>query len=336
VPVPLYDKSHYGKLHLEIRDEHQLNYGNAMRVMECLWSFWIRGTLSERAAYVIGAVLMATGVVHVLVLIFSGETWLGPLSLRKPATFGLSFGLTLITVAWVSTFLDISQRSRTMLLTLLAAACVFETALVSLQAWRGVPSHFNVETRLDSLVARVLAGGGFVLVALVVTLTVIAFRRGAALPPSFRAAIQIGFLALLGAQLAGAIMIARGMTLVFQGKPQAAYATAGMLKTTHAIAMHGILVLPLLAWLLSFTSWEERQRLRLVLFGAAGYLIITGVAIMQDIRAVSLWELPPMMASIFASGMVCVLIAFGFALRRILTAPAPGGAACVTRDLAEH
>jgi hypothetical protein len=33
--------------------------------------------------------------------------------------------------------------------------------LISLQAWRGVPSHFNLETPLDAAIARVLAFGGF-------------------------------------------------------------------------------------------------------------------------------------------------------------------------------
>ena len=38
---------------------------------------------------------------------------MGPLSLRKPTTFGLSFGLTLITIAWVLSFLELRDRTRT-------------------------------------------------------------------------------------------------------------------------------------------------------------------------------------------------------------------------------
>src|SRR5438445_13209322 len=37
------------------------------------------------------------------------------------------------------------RSGRTILLTVFTAACTLETALVSLQAWRGVPSHFNTE-----------------------------------------------------------------------------------------------------------------------------------------------------------------------------------------------
>jgi two-component system NtrC family sensor kinase len=37
------------------------------------------------------------------------------------------------------------------------------------------------------------------------------------------------------------------------------------------IAMHAVLVLPLLAWLLSFTAWNERRQLEVVLLATAGY-----------------------------------------------------------------
>jgi hypothetical protein len=43
----------------------------------------------ERAAYSVGGLLILSGVIHGVVLLISGGAWEGPLSLRKPATFGL-------------------------------------------------------------------------------------------------------------------------------------------------------------------------------------------------------------------------------------------------------
>ena len=60
--------------------------------------------------------------------------------------------------------------------------------------------------------------------------------------------LALGFVALLGAQIIGGVMIARGMILVFRGDAQTAYATGGMLKPTHAVTMHAIFILPALAW----------------------------------------------------------------------------------------
>src|SRR5262249_7034831 len=124
-----------------------------------LWSFWSRGRTVERLCYVIGAVLFAGGLFHLGVFAVDGGPWLGPVSWRKPVTFGVSFGLTLVTMAWVTSFLPLGERNRARLLGVFAAACVLETALVTLQAWRHVPSHFNNETPFDTAITRILAVG---------------------------------------------------------------------------------------------------------------------------------------------------------------------------------
>ena len=129
-------------------------------VTSALVSFWSQGQRTERAAYVVGALLLISGLIHLAILLIGGGSWQGPLSFRKPTTFGLSFGLTLVTIVWVSSFLRLSNRARAMLLGVFTVACALETALVTLQAWRGVPSHFNMETTFDALVARTLAAGG--------------------------------------------------------------------------------------------------------------------------------------------------------------------------------
>ena len=251
-----------------------------------LRSFWVGGRRIERAGYLAGALLLISGIVHIAILAVTGTSWVGPLSLRKPAVFGLSFGITLVTIVWVASFLPLAERTRVALLAIFTAASAVETALVSLQAWRGVPSHFNVATVFDALVARALAVGGLALVVVIVGLTATAFRRNPAVPISLRRAIQIGFVTLCVAMATGATMIARGMMLVFAGNPAAAYATGGALKPTHAVTMHGILVLPLLAWLLSFADWSERDRLRVVLLVSTAYLVLVGAIAIANIAGI--------------------------------------------------
>ena len=233
----------------------------------------------SRVAYTVGGLLMLSGIVHLVVLLVGGGTWEGPLSLRKPATFGLSFGLTLINVTWIASFIPLKDRSRALLIGVFAATCTLETLLVSLQTWRGVPSHFNVETPFDAAVARALAFGGFTLVAIITVLTVAVFRHGGALPPPLRLAIRAGFVALAGAQVAGAVMIGTGMRLVFDGDPQRAYTTGGWLKPAHAVLMHGILVLPLLAWLISRTNWDDQDQTRAVRAGIVIYALVVAATL---------------------------------------------------------
>src|SRR4051812_11488710 len=106
-------------------------------------SLWTRGRRVERIAYVVGALLLASGLIHLAILVLGGLSWEGPLSFRKPMAFGFSFGVTLITIVWTASFVTLGERTRAVLLYGFTAASVFETALVSLQTWRGVPSHFN-------------------------------------------------------------------------------------------------------------------------------------------------------------------------------------------------
>ena len=265
----------------------------------------------ERAGYAVGALLVVSGLIHLAILVVGGGSWEGPLSLRKPATFGLSFGVTLITIVWVASFLRLSDRSRAILLGAFTVACVLETALVTLQAWRGVPSHFNLETTFDGLVARTLAAGGVALVAIILVLTFAAFRHNPTVPTSLRIAIQIGFISLVGAVIVGALMIAKGMTLVFAGRPQEAYATGGTLKPIHAVTMHAILVLPALAWLLSFANWSERRRIVVVLVGAAGYALVAGVVSAANVLGLDVQDLSSAALLLLALGTLS-LIAVSF------------------------
>jgi hypothetical protein len=244
-------------------------------VLPALWAFWTEGRRAERVCYVIGALLIASGLFHLAVFAADGGPWEGPVSWRKPVTFGLSFGLTLITIAWVTSFLHVGDRARTTLLGIFAAACVAETALITLQAWRHVPSHFNMETPVNTAISQTLAIGGGVLIVVLVIFTVRAFGANPGVTDSTLLAVRAGFVTLLVALASGAIMIARGVVLVRTGHQQAAYAAGGFLKPVHAVTMHGILVLPGLAWLLARTGLPESRRVQMISWTIVAY----GVAI---------------------------------------------------------
>ncbi|MTD58707.1 hypothetical protein [Amycolatopsis pithecellobii] len=228
----------------------------------------------ERAAYRVGAVLFASGLVHLVVLVASGTSWEGPLSYRKAMTFGLSFGLTLATLAWATSFLRINEKTRTALLGAFTVVSVVEVALVTMQVWRGVPSHFNFETPFDSFVSMTLALGGAVIIVTVLGFTIAALRSTSGLSPSMLLALRFGLVTLIAALAVGAVMIADGVSLSRGGHLELAYTTAGALKPVHFVAMHAILVIPALAWLLRFTTWTERKRTRVIAATAALYAVV--------------------------------------------------------------
>jgi len=280
---------------------------------------WVDGRRVERVAYVVGLVLFVSGLVHVGILLVTGWTWIGPVSLRKAATFGLSFGLTLPSVAWATSYLRLPARG--LVLGVFIATCVVETVLISMQAWRGVPSHFNFATPFDTAVSTTLALGGGVIVLVGVVCTLAAFAGAGGLAPSMALAVRTGLVVLLVAFATGAVMVARGVVEARGGQAQLAYDTAGSLKPLHAVAMHVVLVLPALAWLLAHTSWAEARRLRLVGVAVVADAVLTAVVGYEAFAGIPPLT-PPLVLGALSVAALIVLATTGATALRAVLAPA--------------
>ncbi|MFG2465522.1 hypothetical protein ACGFXB_08715 [Streptomyces canus] len=234
----------------------------------------------ERLCHATGVLLVLSGLAHLVVFAVDGGPWDGPVSWRKPVTFGVSFGVTLIAVTWVTSYLRVGTRLRTLLLAVFAADCVVEVGGITLQAWRGVPSHLDMATPFDTTVSMTLAVGGGVLVVLLTVFAVASFRHRPSGPAGMDLAVRSGFAILLVALASGAAMIARGVVLTRTGHQEAAYHSTAPLKPLHGVSLHAVLVLPALAWLLSRTPWSETLRRR-ILYAAIGSYVtaVTGTGV---------------------------------------------------------
>lgn len=227
----------------------------------------------------------------------------GPLSWRKPTTFGISFGLTTITLAWVSSCIALSRRWVAGSVLAVAAANTSEVAWVSVQHARGVASHFNDSTALDG--ALFLANGG----AIVVTVAVIAlyavcsFTRLEA-AASLALGLRVGLVVLLVSMAAGVWMIVRGMA--FELEPTQV-AGGGSIKALHAVGMHGVQVVGGLGWVLSCVGLAEASRLRMVASAAVGYVLLT-----VTVGALTLAGAAPLGGG--AVGWAALLLALGLVL----------------------
>src|SRR4029450_6559846 len=92
----------------------------------------------------------------------------------------------------------------------LAGADTYEVVWVSVQRWRGVASHFNFATSLDT---RLFLAGGVaiaVTVTVIVVLTVLAFTAMQG-TPSMTLGMRAGLLILLVGQAVGGWMIQHGV-----------------------------------------------------------------------------------------------------------------------------
>lgn len=242
---------------------------------------WSRRSPAQTFLAGVGAVLVVSGLVHLGVFLVDGGSWHGPVSWRKPVTFGLSFGATALTVAWVAGFLRIGRRLGWLLSAPLAVASALEVVWVTAQRWRGVPSHFaqeGVDAVLFAGAALTIGVVGLTLVAV----TVLAFRRLDA-PPSMALAIRVGLVLLLVGQVLGGAIVANGTAI---DRPPteadlAVFGAAGAMKVPHAVALHAVQVLPALAGLASLTSMTERRRRSVVAVAAGGYAALVAASAVQ-------------------------------------------------------
>jgi hypothetical protein len=292
-----------------------------------LGTYYTRAPRLDRICYVVSAVLFAGGLFHLGVQGVLGGPWDGPVSWRKPTTFGLSFGLTLATLTWVTSFVAFRGRLRARILAGFAVACVVEVVAITTQAWRQQPSHFNATTPLNAMFAVTAAFGGAIIVITGLLLTWAAFRRNTAVPLSMSVAIRAGIVAYLGTLGIGAMMIGMGVTARMVSQA-AAYTVGAAYKSGHATLMHGILILPLLAWLLSYVAWSERERLRVLAVACFGYLLAAGIVVVDTFMAVNPaapLEAPLINTVLAAAGIACLLGAWGRALVAVHRNPGPTG-----------
>jgi hypothetical protein len=237
-----------------------------------------------RACLLLSALLVASGLFHLGVFFLDDRPWLGPVSWRKPFTFGLSFGVTLATVVWTTAYLQMADRTRRVLLVVFAADCVLEVAGITLQAWRDVPSHLNTSTPFNTVVAMTLAAGGFVLVVVLGWFAVTALRGRVDGPPSMVLAQRAGWALMLMGLASGAAMIARGSIARAQGDaPARMYQVTGFVKDFHGATLHGVLVLPALAWGLGRLELSETSRVRVVRVAILVYLVAVVSVLAGDI-----------------------------------------------------
>src|SRR3954454_2421581 len=154
----------------------------------------------------VGWLLLTTLVVHAVALVATGGDIDGPVSLRKPITFAEATWLLCWSVSLALRWVRLGQKPAWLVTGAVVLFGVGETTIMAIQAWRGVPSHYNFTTTFDAVLMRGGAGGlAFLLLAgLVVLLTGL---RGSAAPPGVVTGVVGGVGVLLIGCVIGFVMI---------------------------------------------------------------------------------------------------------------------------------
>jgi hypothetical protein len=246
----------------------------------------------------------------------------------KPAKFGVSIVLYLVTIRWMIQVVRGPRRLLTAAAAVMLAGLTLELIGISMQVLRGTTSHFNQATVFDAAVYFAMGGVISTVFLATVAVAVLVLRSPVASRP-IRVGVAWG-LALSMVGMAEAIL----MTVNFgwsdggghtvggvdggPGMPITGWSTQhGDLRVGHFVGLHALQLLPILAFLLTrVPGLDDRTRARLVTIAGAGYAGLIALVTGQALRGQPL--LAPDAATL-AAGVALVLgvlVATGLVLRR--------------------
>ena len=267
-----------------------------------------------------GLLLTLSGLTHVLVWWIDGGPWEGPVTWRKPILFGISGGVTALSAGWALARFP-ARRGDLLLAWSTAVALTVEVGLIDLQRWRGVASHFNRSTPLDSVLYDAM-GVLILWVTLVVgDFMVRSFRQPSGLPADMRLALQAGLVTLFWSCLLGIWASVYGERQMMVGQPPERLGAAGVPKFAHGAVIHALQWLPLVAWAAKRVGFGERRRLWLVWMATLGTVLLSAYSLLQTLagrpRVDGSWPL----ASVLAAAVTLLLVPMAVTLMGLAARP---------------
>lgn len=197
--------------------------------------------------------------------------------LVKPITFNIAVGIYMVTLALWLPAAGFGPRSRTIWLGVTAAATLYGFAIETVQPLRGLDPRFSAVAGLRDQ----MLGGMFFFTALtlVVLFLVLAWRLFRPDRADTRApillALRYGAGAVMFGFLAGVWMSAASGRLT---------GDAGNLLPLHALGFHGLQAVPLVALLVAWSGWSQKQTRLLVHVAGGSWLLACAAAAWQAYR----------------------------------------------------
>ena len=238
-----------------------------------------------------GLLLVAMMLPTVLGLLVERRTLNGINVWVKPLKFQGSVGLYLLTLAWFWDYVPEATRRRAWLKVVAwfaAAAALGEIAYITLQAGRGVHSHFNDTTAWEAAAYSLMGVGAIILTGASLVLGAVLWRRSIPLSPAFRLAVVLGLVltfvlgtasgiaaATNGGHWVGGAHTDTGGLAIFGWSR-----TGGDLRVAHFFGMHAMHVLPVIGWIVSRVAPERRAEC-FVWFASAAYVALTAAVFAQ-------------------------------------------------------
>lgn len=247
--------------------------------MEALRSFF--GELERRDPLLARVAWLHAGLalVFLAAMPLDGRSVLGADPWLKPFKFAVSIALYLFSLAWLLGYArPAAPRAASAVSRGASLAMLVEIVCISLQALRGVPSHFNHATAFDDGVFGLMGLMIALNTVLVALLLGVFVCRPVELPTPELWGIRCGLVLMLLASGVGGLMVRHDAHSVGgvdggPGLPLVGWSGEhGDLRPAHALGLHALQLLPLAGYLLARRPATLRERQRSVAVAACALL----------------------------------------------------------------
>ena len=251
---------------------------------------------------------MLSGLAHIGIWLVLGGEWEGPVSWRKPILFGISTGMTVLSIGWLVPKLRPSMTDM-FLSAALGISLVVEVALITVQQWRGVASHFNHDGHLNTSIENWMT---YLIVVATLVLAEYTRRSFTSLeaPQDLKLAIRGGMAFLMASCLIGFAILYHGNAEVIAGNNPSTYGKAGVTKFPHGVAIHSLQLFPLACWLMAKFRFTIEQRTRLTGYLIASTAMLLLFSLIQTLSGQSRFDLALGGALCLAIAAICLLPLF--------------------------
>lgn len=307
---------------------------------------WLRRAAEgSRALTVVAGIGVLLAVAGLALSALDARTVLGASTWLKPVKFGLSVAITSLTLARLRHATPEPSRTSRRAAAAVAGLLLLELVLITLQAARGVPSHFGAATSFDVAVFGAM-GAAITLAWVGMGVMGLETWRRSFPDAAFGWGVRLGFALMLAGSLIGFVMtrptpsqmeaLAAGERPALMGAhsvgvpdggpglPVTRWSTeGGDLRVAHFLGLHALQILPLVGIGLG-RRFRPARAARLVWTAAWTYAGLTAVALVQALRGQPLSS--PDTVTLSLVGVVAAVTAVGLTLAvlvEITNAPRP-------------
>lgn len=265
----------------------------------------------HRGLFAAGASLIVLGIFHVLVQFLAPRAWESSIGWRKPILFGLSTGVTLVSLSWACAVVNLKRAN--LAGSLIAVLAPAEVLIITMQTWRSVPAHFNHGAPIDQILSSAVDAMLIFITLAIFYLTWAALKtRNAA--AHWLSALRIGMVFLALACILGfGTAIYGNWRLAANLDPQL-IEPRGVPKFVHGIALHAIQILPIWLSFAEFINKNTRRLQQSVHLIAASIGFATLFALWQTLNGMSRFEFNPIAGTFLLgatfSGATAVYLVF--------------------------